>query len=90
MIAYKKSQNDPPEKWIPLSEIVNELPLGHWVHNQLLSSMDVVFEWHRLPSEFGLCDPSMNLVYMSAYTESKRQMQAVDEWQQMEEMKKNV
>lgn len=63
------------------------MPEGHWIHSELLSKVDVILSNGRLPSEFGLCRPDQDLVYMIAHSNVKRLMMAVDDWVAAEEIK---
>ena len=52
--------------------------------------VEVVFEWHRLPSEFGLCEPEFDLTLMTAYTVAKRRMEAWEVKQAKREARRNT
>jgi hypothetical protein len=69
-------------RWIPFSLSWDGKPLAElstdkskWRHSNRLFELEVVFEWHRLPSEFGLCEPDYDLTLMAAYIIAKRKME---------------
>lgn len=55
-----------------------KLPRGRWSHSYLFTAYDSVYEWGRLPSEFGLNKPENDLSWMSAYIEAKRIMERTE------------
>jgi hypothetical protein len=72
-------------KAIPLLDIIDgnvpdapPMESGHWTSNTSFSLMATVFEWKRLPSEFGLCAPEEDLTLMVAYMATKSDMEAFD------------
>jgi len=42
--------------------------------------MHAVKEWGKLPSDLGLCDPSENLLFMTAHEEAITQMRNFEEY----------
>jgi len=40
--------------------------------------LHTVFEWKRLPSEFGLCKPDEDLVMMMAYSSAIEEMKSYE------------
>jgi hypothetical protein len=57
------------------------LAKSKWKHSQRLFEVEIAFEWHRLPSEFKLCEPELDLTFMAAYIITKRKMDAWDDKQ---------
>lgn len=47
--------------------------------------MSVISDWNRLPSDFNLCDPDEDLIFMSAFTMAKSKMQAYQRDQEIKE-----
>ena len=54
-----------------------------------MSEIDIAFEWGMLPSFLGICKPSEDLAYMTAYIETKRTMEFVDTYIAEAEAEKN-
>ena len=60
----------------PLAEL--SVPRSKWKHSERLFELEVVYEWGRRPSEFGLCAPELDLTFMAAYLIAKRKMESYE------------
>jgi hypothetical protein len=55
---------------------------SQWQASQTFNTLEVIHFWHRLPSEFGLCDPKQDLLYMTAWMLSSYEIKAVENFEQ--------
>jgi hypothetical protein len=63
---------------------------GSWSHTILFSVLHSIKEWPRRPSEFGICPPEEDLLWMLAHDQTFAKMQAYESMLTAEEMKKNA
>jgi hypothetical protein len=70
--------------------LLNSLALnnGDWTYSAYFASVDVIHDWGRLPSEFGLCRPEDDMAVMTAFTSAVSHMRAWEHQEQEREMEK--
>jgi hypothetical protein len=84
-------------RWIPFAVTWGDRPLkelslekSKWKHSERLFEIEVAYEWHRLPSEFGICDKELDLTFMAAYIITKRKIEAWENKQAIKQARINA
>lgn len=54
----------------------------------LFNWVGIAHDWHRFPSELGICSPHEDPIFMAAYTRQKRLMQSYEDQLRQDEANK--
>lgn len=65
---------------------------GHWeikdpMGKYLWGQLDVAHDWHRWPSELGICQPDDDVALMAGFTRTKKLMQVYEDQEREKQAK---
>ena len=89
-VKWQKDRTDTGRLLDDLYKIATRKNTGGWVYNRMFSDLDVIHDWGRLPSEFGLCTADEDLNLMAAYTSTVSKMRAWEDYEHARKMKKQA